>query len=207
MVARGVPLVAFGRPGLSVKEWHERSLWTGEVNVIEVTRPVGKDIVKKRWVTDRKTGRLISAKQWRGTDGHWKLLGETEEVRWGRVPNSVWQFVPPKGTTVEYSLWWKSRLGPPLAIGETQHWQVFLHAVDADKQGDLVLTMSARPTSLSAAGARGGVVPLQVEGVDSLGGKYHYVQVVESRPHYVALRLRRSPSPIAPGPRGPSACS
>ncbi len=194
-----------GRPGVTVTEWQERSLWAGEVNVVEMTLPAGDEkMEKRRWETDPATGRLLSEKVWRGTDGDWKLVQETEEVRWGELPEETWQFVPPKGTKVTYNRWWQARLGEPIASGESESWRVVLYSVEADKQGNLVLTLSRWPT----AGFRGtpmgstnwnGGEPVQVEGVDNLGVTYHHENWYGCVRDYWMTTLRRSESPIVPG--------
>jgi hypothetical protein len=193
-----------GQPGATVTEWQERSLWVGEVNVIEVTLPPEDGGLKWRWETDPATGRLVSEKVWQGTDGNWKLVRETEEVRWEGLPDDTWEFVPPKGTKVTSIRWWQARIGEPIASGESKSWRIVLYAVDADKQGNLLLTLSRWPTADFAGTSMGGTSwnggePVAVEAVDNLGVTYHHDNVYACVRDYWRTILLRSESPIVPG--------
>jgi hypothetical protein len=194
-----------GQPGVTVTEWQERSLWGGKVNVIDMTLPAdGGKTEKRRWETDPATGRLLSEKVWRATDGDWKLVRETEDVQWEELPDSTWEFVPPKGTKVTYHRWWQARIGEPIASGESEHWRIVLYAVDADKQGNLLLTLSRWPTAEFAGTPLGvhnwnGSEPVAVEAADNLGVTYHHDNVYACVRDYWRTILLRSESPIVPG--------
>jgi hypothetical protein len=201
----GLGLVGFlrGQPGVTVTERQERSLWGGEVNVIEMTLPEDGGATKRRWETDPATGRLLSEKMWRETDGDWSLIQESEEVQWGEPPEETWEFVPPKGTKVTYTRWWQARLGEPIASGESESWRIVLYSVEADRQGNLVLTLSRWPVAGFGGTSMGrtnwNALPVEVDGVDSLGVTYHHTNGYGCDRDYWTTTLQRGRTPIVPG--------
>jgi len=191
----------------AVREWRQRSLWGSESDVIEATEPLeGPDQGwrRMRWEVDAATGRLISEKHWwMPHGGAWELVAYTEEVTWDvDIPSDTWAFVPPEGWKVRYYRWWTGRVENTLANGHTRDWQVTVHAVDADRNGDLVITTSRTPT----AGAQDRTwpdIPMEIEAVDNLGVTYRSIPDpsinYEGAPDYQVTALRRSGSAIPPG--------
>jgi len=188
---------------VNVEERRERSLWGGEVDVIEMTHAQreksGLVTTKTRWETDPVTGHLLSQKEWKSRGGAWRLSSETEEVTWGEIPSDKWEFVPPKGTKVTYHRWWGERAHEPLASGQTEHWAVTLYAIEVNRKGDLVLRLWRCPTAEPSHGTWNLGVPVAVDGVDDLGITYHHTSGHRYVLLYWTTNLRRSATAIAPG--------
>ncbi len=160
-------------PG-SVEEWRKRSLWGGEVDVIDITleAPGSQGKVKERYETDAATGRLLSLRTWEWDGGQWRLASYTDEVAWNvDLPSGTFAFLPPKGTKVTYYGWWKDRLDKTVAVGQTQDWRVRVHAVDVNEKGDLLLSLSRYPAP-GIEQPDWKAVAVKIDAVDDLGVQY-----------------------------------
>jgi outer membrane lipoprotein-sorting protein len=191
-------------PG-TFEEWRERSLWRGEIDVIEATLRFGdhdEETMRIRWETDAATGRLIGHREWVLKQGRWELVTYTEEMAWDvDIPSDTFAFVPPKGTRVTCHHWWKSRFDKTLAAGQTSDWRVTVHALDAKDNGDILLTLSRHPVAQDEEQWIWiGKIPVRIEAVDNLGVAYQ-----DNDGHYVAMpgswvtTLIRDRSAIRPG--------
>ena len=192
----------------TVREWREVSLWGGEVDIIEATEPLedpDEGWRKMRWEAEAATGRLLCEKHWRTVGGRWKLVAYSEEVAWDvDIPRDTWTFVPPEGWRVEYHRWWTGRVENTLASGQTQDWQVTLHAMDMNKNGDLILTWSRLPSREVADRLDGRVTPFRISAADDLGVTYEQdggKECMRGRygRDYLATTLRRAQSATPPG--------
>ena len=140
-------------PEMKITERRERSLWGGAVDVVEaewtiegeasisgVTYRDG-DIVRIRAEIDPRTKRLLRMEQCK-FEGLWEPRYEAEYEWDVEIPQAVLEFRPPKGTTLTRSHWWEERAGQVVAEGETADWKVTVHAVDVNRHGDIVLSLS-----------------------------------------------------------------
>ena len=201
-VFRGQAALLQEHMNATVNEWRERSLWGGEVDVIEVTIPTGNQDEgkrKDRYETDAATGRLISQQGWESKGDSWGPTYWTEDVVWDAdIPSDTWTFVPPKGTEVTYRLWWTGRVESTIASGETEDWQVRVHAIEAFKNGDLRVTLSREGDPEAQKLEWGYGASIEAEAVDNLGIEYHGLDGGGARDYY-DVDLRRSKSPIPAG--------
>ncbi len=183
-----------------VNEWRERSLWGGESDFVEVTlEPAEQGKIKIIWEIDAATGRLISERMWEFADDQWQLVGYTEEVTWDlQMPSDTFTFVPPQGTKVTSYRWWRDRFGATVATGQTPDWQVLMHAVDVGKDGDLVLTLSRRPSQGGQTEQWDAKIPVEIDAIDNLGVGYHLGEGYDF-PNYLAVTVHRDASDTPPG--------
>jgi hypothetical protein len=130
------------------------------------------DHIRAQAEMERSTGRLLRASVWR-RDGRWQLLYE-ETYAWDEeLPEGVRVFDPPAGTLVTRYTWWADRYGQRLATGRTPDWEVTVHALDLNRHGDIVLSMSRKVTPESKMPMTYNTgIPPEVEGTDDAGGIY-----------------------------------
>jgi hypothetical protein len=170
--------------GGEVSEWRERSLWGGEIEVMEVEGTVAAGTVISgvpydsagtvivRGEVDPQTDHVVSLREYLKMENGRQLVFETQIIEWGaEIPDSVWKFQPPAGTKLERSMWWTGRADRDLAAGQSGDWRVVLHAVDVAHNGDVVLTLSRWLPEGEAAIARRPETP-HIEAEDDRGCTY-----------------------------------
>jgi len=171
-------------PDLRITERRERTIWGGERDVVEAEFTVkgtssisgvsymDGDMVRIRAEIDPTTGRILSMTHDK-FEGTWEPRYEAQYVWDVEIPQDVREFKPPKGTTLERNLWWKTRAARTLARSETEHWIVTLHGVDIDRRGDIVLSLSRDFKPESPGGPYWNTaVPVRAEASDNGGGEY-----------------------------------
>jgi len=158
----------------NVEEWRTRSLWGGEVDIIDITLETpSQGKVKERYETDAATGQLLSLRHWEWDGGAWRLTSYTDEVAWDvDFPSGTFSFLPPKGTKVTYYRWWGDRFDRTVAAGQTADWRIRIHAIDVKENGDMLLTLSRYP-SPGEQQPDWHTVAVKIDAVDNLGTGYH----------------------------------
>jgi hypothetical protein len=168
----------------TVSERRERSLWGGEVDVIEAQMHVSPGVVLSgvpydeagtailRAEVDPQTGRVRSLREYLETDEGRRPVFETEAIEWdAEIPDSTWTFTPPAGTKVERHTWWATRAGRELAAAQSGDWRVVLHAIDVSRTGYVVLTLSRWLPEAEPDPERRPGTP-EARAVDNLGTTY-----------------------------------
>ncbi len=155
-------------PDMTITERRERTLWGGLVDVVEAELTVDGtsrisgvsyrdgDMVRIRAEIDPDTGRLLSMTQDK-FEGLWEPRYRADYEWDVEIPESIREFRPPEGTTLERGPWW-----------ETRDWEVTLHAVDLNRHGDIALSLS-RTTSRRWYNCG---EPIHVEALGSSGEQY-----------------------------------
>jgi hypothetical protein len=130
------------------------------------------DHISAQVVMDHCTGRLLRVTVSR-LQADWQLLYE-ESYGWDEeLPEWVRDFEAPAGTLVTRRTWWAGRYGQTLATGHTRDWEVTIHALDLNREGDILLSMSRRMTPESQMPVPYDMAPLpEVEATDDAGGVY-----------------------------------
>jgi hypothetical protein len=108
---------------------------------IQGVRYEGGDRFKVHVETEAETGRLVLLKLFRLDGELWGQVYE-ESAEWDvRIPEDVRQFDLPEGTRVRCDRWWERTRGV-IARGESEDWEVVLHAIDVNRRGDLYVTFA-----------------------------------------------------------------
>jgi len=130
------------------------------------------DHISAQAVMDHRTGRLLKVTISR-LQGDWELLYE-ERYGWDEeLPEGVREFQPPAGTLLTRYAWWADRYGQTLATGHTRDWEVTIHALDLNREGDILLSMSRRMTPKSEMPVPYDLAPMpEVHATDDAGGIY-----------------------------------
>ena len=129
---------------------------TGMVEVVEATRTVRRmwlgsfgrqadigDRLRVRAEIDPQTDRLLSVAEYRLEDGLWQEVYATELIEYDvPIPGELREFDFPPGTVVERTRWWDGRTDEVLAEAEVDGWNVKVHALDVDLEGNIYLTFS-----------------------------------------------------------------
>ncbi len=135
-------------PELSVEEHLERSLWGGEVAVVEATARIvnaeqvpllvgyaAGDQALFRAEIDPGTNALLSQREYRIRNGQKELVRELS-YEWNvEIPDELRQFQMPAGTKLERNSWWETRAGETLAQDSTPVWKVTLHSIRRGSPG------------------------------------------------------------------------
>jgi hypothetical protein len=171
-------------PDMKISERRERSLWGITRDVVDAEWTVqgdgsisgvdcrDGDRVRMRYDIDPPTGRLLQVKQYK-FEGTWEPRYEAEYVWDVEIPANVRDFQPPQGTKLTRSLWWENRVGQVVAQADTDDWSVSLHAVDVNRNGDIVLSLSRELNPESRLSRSMDAAPvMRVEATDSAGGRY-----------------------------------
>jgi len=108
---------------------------------------------------------------------HYRLTGRTWELtclsqyEWDmEIPQEVREFEPPRGTTLERDLWWETRIDAELARASSRDWVVTIHALDVNRSGDIVLSVSRAETGANKT--TNSAPPIVVQAVGDDGSRY-----------------------------------
>ncbi len=166
-------------PDMTIVERRKRTLWGGPVDVVEAELTIeggshiggvdysDGDTVRIRAEVDPDTGRLLSMAQDK-FEGVWEPRYRAEYEWDVEIPESIREFRPPEGTILERHSWWETRAEQVLAKAATDDWEVTLHAVDLNRDGDIALSLS-RTTSRRWYNAG---TPIRVEAAGCGGERY-----------------------------------
>ncbi len=133
-----------------------RTTNTGTVELVEATRTVGKlwtssfaggeqigDKLRIRAEVDPRTDRLLSVTEYRLEDGSWKETYATQLIEYDApISDKLKEFEFPHGTVVERTRWWDERTDKVLAEADADGWNIKVHALDLDLDGNIYLTFS-----------------------------------------------------------------
>jgi len=178
---RGAP-----EPELAVTEQRVVSAWGGPIDVVDIEWTVGTggayfmlgsysegDCVRVRAHVDADTDRLLRVEQFREDAGAWERTCEVSYEWDVEIPESVRHLELPAGISVTWYTWWEKRAEQIIAQAETRDWVVTLHAIDIQRNGDVVLSVSRVETPDSEMPlAYNSAPPLVVEGIGSPGELY-----------------------------------
>jgi hypothetical protein len=194
-------------PEMKITERRQRTLWGGLVDVVEAewtiegsshisgVRYNDGDVIRIRAEVDPDTGRLLSMAQDK-FEGVWEPRYRAEYEWDVEIPESIREFRPPEGTTLVRYGWWETRADQVLAKAATDDWEVSLHAMDLNRDGDILLSV-VRTTSRRSYNC---AESMRVEAVGSAGERYSQYGPSGYAEHcgfgYLIARLNRE----EPGP-------
>jgi len=131
--------------------------------------PPGEKVLLRLW-TDPKKGRAIRMEQYRQEGGEPHLACRVQ-FEWDvQVPAAARQFEVPPGTEYVRDPWWESRGRQTLAEAKTRDWVVTLHALDVDRTGHLLVSVSRLETR--ATTTTNSAPPIWVEATGDDGTTY-----------------------------------
>ena len=131
---------------VTINEYQERSMWGGAITIAEVETDHGAPGHGQKWrfeidpTTDRvmKTIFYVSS----GTAEIWKEKSETHYEWDTPIPESAHDFTLPSGTKLTRNLWWQDRIDKVVAQASTPDWEVTLHDVQVDNEGNMIASIS-----------------------------------------------------------------
>jgi hypothetical protein len=116
------------------------------------TAEVG-DRLRVRAEIDPRTDRLLSLAEYRRENGSWREIYATEAIEYNvPIPHALREFDFPPGTVVERTRWWEGRTDKVLAQADVNDWNVKVHALDVDLEGNIYFTFSLWTTRRELAG-------------------------------------------------------
>lgn len=173
---------------VKLTERRQFSLWRGTREVVELQGDISTDARLGRYSEadsvrlyaeiDPKTS-LINYLSEDWFVNRWQPHYRTSSISWNSVPpTNLRTFLPPKGTSTYRVRWWNSRVNKIIATAKakdsdkTRDLKFTLHAIDANRYGDLFLTLSPANLDGSVYAYASGL-QLIAEGVDDTGTKYY----------------------------------
>jgi len=173
-------------PEVQFREYREGSIWGGQVAIVEawVTATgnlaglyggpyVKGDTVVVRAELDPKTDSLLSVREYE-VNGSKRELSYEATYEWNvEIPDTLKHFDIPAGTKLDRVTWWETRADKIIAQDTTRDWQVTLHAIDINRHGDILLSLSRVETpDTQMPSAYNTAPPLEVQAVGSGGERY-----------------------------------
>ena len=173
-------------PQVQFREYREGSLWGGEVEVIEAEGVVEQglyypfselpsegDTIFVRAELDPSTDSLLSVREYK-VNGNDRDLTYQATYEWNvEIPEDLKRFDIPEGTKVDRRTWWETRADKVIAQDTTRDWQVTLHAIDINRHGDILLSLSRVETPDTQMPSVYNSAPaLEVQAVGSGGEPY-----------------------------------
>jgi len=173
-------------PEIRVTEHREATLWGGAIDVVEAEWTAEGDHPSgfggryeegtRILITaeiDPDTGRLLAVCEYKLKFLRWRQTYEATYEWDVEVPEELRHVEIPSGVELTRHTWWEERAFQVLAQADTRDWTVTLHAIDINRDGDVVLSLSRveradgeMPLVYNTA------PPLVVEGVGSAGEQY-----------------------------------
>jgi hypothetical protein len=173
-------------PEVRSREYRQASLWGGEVAVIEARAEAASSLyhlfngtyrdgdgILVRAELDPATDSLLSVREYR-LSGREQELTHEATYEWNvEIPEELKHLDLPEGTKVSRFAWWETRAEKAIAQAATRDWLVTLHAIDINRRGDLLLSVSRAETPGSQMpSVYNGAPPLAVEAQGSGGERY-----------------------------------
>jgi len=173
-------------PEVQFREYREASLWGGQVVVIEAQVTITGDnsfvfgggyakgdTVLVRAELDPAKNTLFSVREYKVSGSDRELTYEATYEWNGEIPENLRHFDLPAGTKVRRGTWWETRVGKAIAQEATRDWQVTLHAIDINRHGDILLSLSRVETPENQMTLLyNTAVPIKVEALGSNGEQY-----------------------------------
>jgi hypothetical protein len=138
---------------VKINEYKKRTLWGGLVIIADIKAVVyGKGVNGKPRVDQTQTYHLeidpatdrIMKQDERWIAGKKDRRAETIYKWEVPIPDSVRKFTPPAGTKLTRGLWWQDKIDKVVAQGSSPNWEVTLHDVQIDNQGNILASLSMR---------------------------------------------------------------
>jgi len=165
-------------------ESKEVTLWGGSIDVAEIEGTIrgeasiggveyhDGDMLKIRAEIDPNTGCMVSMTHYL-YQGNWE---QTYKARYDwdvTLPANLREFNPPSGTKLVRNTWWQGRADKVIATAKSQDWEVTLHAIEVNQQGDIILSLQRNLTPESGLSKWvNGAIPMRVEATDDEEQKY-----------------------------------
>jgi hypothetical protein len=173
--------------------WADYLVLGGFIGPVYAWLGPGEDV----WVhmeSDPQTGLILALEQYKRIDGRWQPVYRVDSIEHGvEFGDDVRRPDLPAHHIELVDNWWPDRLGQTLAVRGSEDWQVTLRSLEANREGELFLTLSRRAKTAVTQNSRdqdNRPVPasrtLFIEARDDLGTRYAF-----------------APAPIGNGPTLP----
>ena len=196
-------------PQLELSERRVGSLWGGIYDEVQIEGIVNSsyglnnvdyqagDSIKLILQTDPASDRLLAMEQYKLDSAGTVLEAKFASVEWDvDAPVGLRSFQYPRGTKVVRDTLWGERTNQSLATATSRYWQVTLHALEANRNGDLYLTISRQKLPGITLIETPVVLNFAVWAQDSLGTSYRQVPERKVSGDYEVVKLvRTSPGP------------
>jgi hypothetical protein len=135
------------------------------------------------WVhmeADTETGAILALQQYKRVEGRWKLVYCVDSIESGvEIGEEARNPALPEHHVEAEDTWWGERLQQTVAVGDSEDWRVTLHSLEANREGEVFLTLSREPrteVTRNTFDQEGRPVPphrtLWLEARDDLGTRY-----------------------------------
>ena len=92
---------------------------------------------------DTETGAILALQQYKRVDGRWKLIYCADSIESGvAIGEEVRNPVLPEHHVEAEDTWWGQRLPQTVAVGDSEDWRVTLHSLEANREGEVFVTLS-----------------------------------------------------------------
>ena len=196
-------------PQLQLQERRVGRLWGGVYDEVQLAGIVNRDFYlgntnylpgdKVSFIlkTDPASGRLLSMEQYKLDSAGTVLEAKFASVEWEvEAPAGLRSFTYPRGTKVVRDTLWGERTNQSLATATSRYWQVTLHSLEANRSGDLYLTISRQKLPGITLIETPVVLNFAVWAQDSLGASYRQAPERKVSGDYEVVKLvRQTPGP------------